>query len=105
MKFDNYEFCTTGFTSQSTCLVHEVDYQWNGISEGFHAIEFTTLRPDGRRTDVRLLGIVFDRSKHIAVVNPLDLGDHWRGDNFEAGLREVVAVWSERRSSELGFKR
>jgi hypothetical protein len=42
-----------------------------------------------------LIGIVFEASKHVAVVDPADLENHWRGDSFEDGLREVVAQWSK----------
>jgi len=71
--------------------VLEVDYQRNGVSgEGFHVVKFT----DARGT---FIGIIFEASKTVAVVNPLDLHDHWRGDSFEPGLRAVVANWEASR--------
>lgn len=77
--------------TEDTCEVLEVDYQRNGISgEGFHVVRF-------RFQDHELLGVVFDEPKHVAVIDPTDLASHWRGDNFEAGLRQVYTTWERQR--------
>lgn len=66
----------------------EVTYQRNGISgEGFHVVKFGYV---GEMPPVTLIGVVFDAPKTIAILDPLDLANHWRGDNFETALREII---------------
>jgi hypothetical protein len=77
------------------CTAREVTYQRNGMSgKGFNVVRFTLHQdpamPDG---DIELLGVVFKDSNFVAVIDPVDLDSHWRGDNFENGLREVVRLW------------
>lgn len=64
----------------------EITYQRNGSSgEGFHVVKIRRVN-DG----LVLLATVFETSKHVAVIDPWDLTNHWRGDNFEPHLREAV---------------
>lgn len=77
---------------ESKWLVREIDYQRNGVSgEGFYVVSFRRLHSDGPI----LWGIVFENPKHVAVVDPMDIRSHWRGDQFEAGLREVTKAWMD----------
>lgn len=79
--------------------VQEVTYQRNGVSgEGFHVVKFLNIPREsyderGARAAVVLLGIVFEGDKQVAVIDPTDLSSHYRGDKFEAGLRQAVAAW------------
>jgi len=72
-------------TPGETCIVSEMAYQRNGISgSGFYVIQF-------KRQGTTLQAIVFDEPKHVAIIDPMDLDNHWRGDVFERGLRQVIA--------------
>jgi len=73
-------------------LIEKIDaiaYQRNGISgTGFHQVFFRD--EEGHQ----LIGVVFPENKHVAVINPLSVESHWRGDRFELELRTAITKWS-----------
>lgn len=97
----------TGFTSDSIhpetrydWTVVDVEYQRNGVSGyEFHHIKFHRPLIDGH-DDVYgyllLQAIVFELPGHVAVFDPITGSNRFRGDNFERGLREVIAAWHKR---------
>ena len=70
---------------------HVVALHRNGISgAGFYMIHFI-----GGAEDVRgrhFIATVFEARGHVAEINPLDVTDCWRGDNFETELRAIIAA-------------
>lgn len=92
-------FKCTYYRGETEYIATEVTYQRNGVSgEGFHVVKFTKTG-SGSDGSGSLIGVIFEASKHVAVIDPLNLDSHWRGDNFEAGLREVIAAWDKARAS------
>lgn len=86
-----YEFTVEHLNSPTTrCVVTEIDYQRNGVSgEGFFVLRFQCSSSPERP----LIGIVFDEApRHVAVIDPYNLAEHFRGDVFEQGLRQAVAA-------------
>lgn len=80
--------------TENDYLVREVTYQRNGSSgEGFHVVRFVRWPYDG----VELTAVVFEKTSHVAVVDMDDLGSHFRGDNFEDVMRQVVDAHDDRR--------
>lgn len=89
------------------CRVTEIDYQRNGVGgQGFWVLRFQC----SESPEAPLVGIVFDYDPEdpnpseyynpaTAVLSPDDLTRHWRGDNFNEGLRDAIAarretIWS-----------
>lgn len=71
-----------------TLAVHQVRYHRNGVGgDGFYAVAFTYRRRP-------MLATVFDDHGTIAVVNPEDVNDRYRGDMFEDELRTIVNSWA-----------
>lgn len=54
----------------------------------------TTEKTCAERIGDQLVGLVFDHPDafkgYTAVVDPSDLGSHWRGDRFDHGLRKAI---------------
>ena len=76
-----------------------IEFHRNGISGApFHVVRFE-YRPDGDEEPgprYRLIAVVFDEPKHVAVTGPRR-GMKWRGDDFEPQLRAMIAAWEEDR--------
>lgn len=69
--------------------VTDVKYHRNGVAgNGFYVISFDWPYEDGK--GLKFIGIVFPRRGDVAVISPEQLDQRWRGDNFEAELRECV---------------
>lgn len=69
------------------CRVTEIDFQRNGVSgESFYVCRFMSSESPERP----LIGIVFDDRKYVAVIDPENLTQHWRGDYYEDGLRAAI---------------
>lgn len=85
--------------SDGVAIVEDISYQRNGISgEGFYQLEFTYWYAAKSRGAKRLNAVLFTTPKHCAVINPLDIEDHWRGDNFEDKFRPLIPMWDELRT-------
>ncbi|MEZ6143808.1 MAG: hypothetical protein R3B84_24850 [Zavarzinella sp.] len=76
--------------------VQEIARHRNGISgEPFHVICFTD------STEGPMLGIVFQKPHHVAVLQMEQLAkgniafgsNSWRGDQYEPLLRQVIEQW------------
>lgn len=92
--------------------VTDVEYQRNGSSgEGFYHLTFhrpmrenegSKTTPAGSIIGIEnLQAIVFDQAPHrgfCAVFDPNRRSHHYRGDNFEAGLRKVIKRYLARPS-------
>lgn len=64
--------------------VTKIEYQNNGeTGEPFHTVAFTSEAGD-------LVGVVFEEPKHIAILDPHFPSLRFRGDDFEAMLREAI---------------
>lgn len=70
----------------------EMSYQRNGVAgNGFFVVRFKS-----ERSIQTYIGIVFDdecnpeQKMSVAVINPSDLSDHYRGDVFAQPLRECI---------------
>jgi len=62
-----------------------VRYRRNGITgTPFWLVEFVD------NEGMLLLGIVFDKLKTVAVINPTNLANAFRGDDYEAELRVAI---------------
>jgi hypothetical protein len=79
--------------------IHEIAYHRNGISGApFHVVTFSYA--EGTELD-RMIATVFDEPGEVAVLNidKLAAGDigfgtnSWRGDHFEAQLRQAIGEW------------
>lgn len=99
-----------GMRGAAPLLIEHIEYHRNGISgTGFHTVKFLYINGD---SVVDLVGVVFgvDSSNttddvavhraYTAVINPLDLTQGWRGDAFDAVLREAVLVSEPERDAE-----
>ena len=81
-------------------FIESADYHRNGIAGvGFHVVKF-------RHERKSYLAVVFDKRGHVAVLDSESLEErlmpeHWRGDTFEADLREAVRLHQERMGQEL----
>lgn len=94
-----HTFSTSGIRGKySDCTVQEISYQRNGVSgAGFHVrFAYAPTEHEGPQMARQLVATVFEADKHVAVINPLDLEDHWRGDSFEIGLRAAIKEWNNR---------
>lgn len=68
-----------------------ISHGWhrNGISgEGFHVVRFNWNDPE--EPCKNMIATVFGDEKYIAVLCLDDLSKCWRGDYFEASLREYL---------------
>lgn len=82
----------------SRCRVIEIDFQRNGVyGMGFFVLRFQCSAWPERP----LVGVVFDYDEEddavplnprTAVMDPCDLTAHWRGDVFDAGLRDAITA-------------
>lgn len=79
--------------------IEDIAYHRNGIvGEGFHVVLF-------RENRDRRVAIVFDGRGRVAVLDRALLADgviaagenSWRGDSYEAGLREAIRGWERAR--------
>ena len=78
--------------------IKKINYQRNGIAgEGFWSIEFIT-----KENKKRLIGIINDndlRKKdgytRFYVVNPKNIFQGWRGDNFGAELVPIIREYEK----------
>lgn len=77
--------------------VKQIEYHRNGIcGEPFYVVKFIWIN-----TGQDMLAVVFDDAMHTAVFDAtkLRLGDSgfgsnsWRGDNFDAPLRNAIIDW------------
>ena len=79
--------------------VKEVAYHRNGVGgEGFHVVRFAW--DEAESSSLRnMVGIVFEGSGRVAVLDAdltamgniaFAMGNSWRGDHFEAVLREAI---------------
>ena len=77
-------------------LAGPIERQRNGVTGvGFWTVPIisTTTYKGERGTPLYLIGIVFDEDvdrQAVGVISPWDLGQHWRGDNFETILNEFI---------------
>jgi len=63
--------------------IQNITWYRNGVcGMPFYVVNFTT--PDVANP---LVGIVFETKLHVAVINPADSTDRYRGDRFEDELR------------------
>lgn len=74
-----------------------VRYHRNGISgEGFYTVAFTQ-QMDGRNR--QLVAVAFEGEGRVAVTDPMDAGACFRGDEYEAAIREAIAAaWDDPRT-------
>jgi hypothetical protein len=96
--------------------VKEVAYHRNGVAgEGFHVVRFSFTEggmphPNlvgavvGGKPHPNMVGIVFDGGGRVAVLDAdltaagniaFAMGNSWRGDQFEADLRDAIRVQEE----------
>ncbi len=77
--------------------IQTVNFHRNGVSgEGFHLVAFTfTETEQGGGETTSLLATVFEADKHVAVIDPTDLENKWRGDQFEVELRAATDRWED----------
>ncbi len=75
--------------------VKSVKAHRNGVGAGyFWVVQFELAEsPDPARP--RMLGVVFERINHVAVLDLDDLNQCWRGDEFELQLRQAVQTWKD----------
>lgn len=72
--------------------IDRVRYHRNGsMGAGFHVLEFRW-RQRGERRERRFVATVFDEAAHCAVLEPSNLLNRWRGDDFESALRAAIAA-------------
>lgn len=86
-------------TEITRLVITDIDSQRNGVAgEGFYVVKFTyyvgELHGDvvwGQREE--LLGVLFPSdSSRTAIIDPLNLASHWRGDRFADALRKAVST-------------
>lgn len=92
--------------------VKEVSWHRNGIGgTGFHAVHFVDHDQVGRdNKDAEMLGIVFDKPGHCAVIQINQPGDFtvkfgknsWRGENYEPSLRDAIKKMESSGSVRVG---
>lgn len=67
-------------------------YHRNGImGQGFTAVAFRW-RMQGERKERRFVATVFEETGACAVIEPDNLHNRWRGDDFEPFLRAAIAT-------------
>lgn len=72
----------------------------NGCNgEGFSALTFRCRIRGGGRAFREMAAVVFDGPGRVAVLEPANVANCWRGDDFEPLLRRVVRAFDE--SGEL----
>lgn len=70
----------------------QVRYHRNGVcGNGFHACSFLYLR--GSAT-IEMRAVVFSEKGQIAITSE-NIGDRWRGDEFEPAIREAIRLVEE----------
>lgn len=85
-----------------TLKIVEVAHHRNGCEgESFHAVRFTD-------AGLLLLGLVFKQPRRIVVIDPLAAAEtvaaganSWRGDLYEAALRDAIAAFEAARAIAL----
>ena len=66
-----------------------ISYQRNGISgEGFYQVFFRF--SEKGIAERNLIAVLTGDKTYCFVIDPLDIEDHWRGDNFESDLRKSI---------------
>ena len=69
--------------------VDGIDFQRNGISgEGFYQVFFRY--SDKGIPERKLIGVITGDKTYCFVIDPSDIENHWRGDNFESDLRKSI---------------
>jgi len=72
--------------------IDRVRYHRNGcMGAGFDLVEFR-YRLQGERRERRLVAAVFEEAGNCAVIEPANLLNKWRGDDFEPALRAAIAT-------------
>lgn len=92
--------------------VKAIDRHRNGVGgEPFHVVLFEW-RDDGERDRRQMMGIVFDESNYVAVLDLVQTcqgniefanGNSWRGDHFEYALRTAIAKHTAERNRLTGL--
>lgn len=81
-------------TIDASVFVTDIAYHRNGVTgNGFHSVLFTH---DG----MKFIATVFPEAGFVAVLSSEETTEggvvsSWRGDTFEAALREAIAVYTE----------
>jgi hypothetical protein len=71
-------------------------YHRNGISgEGFTALSFRARIRGCGRSFRPMVATVFEGSGRVAVIDPANVRNCWRGDDFEPLLRHAVKAFDE----------
>ncbi len=84
--------------STEECKIKKINYQRNGVGgEGFWSIEFIT-----KENKKRLIGIINaedlrkeDGNTRFYVVNPKNIFQGWRGDNFGVYLVPIIKKYEK----------
>jgi len=78
--------------------VSDIDWHRNGISgEGFHVVQFIY---EGHA----LVATVFPKDHFVAVVEPANMEQHYRGDCFERALRVACTAYDIDRTRRISVR-
>ena len=89
--------------------IEQISHHRNGISgESFHAVLFTSdENTNADNSPRRMVASVFEAPGHVSVLDiamltyTVEFGTNsWRGDCFEAQLREAIAAYETERASK-----
>lgn len=73
------------YNAEPESITSGPNYHRNGVSgTGFNVFGFTYEGKD-------LIAVVFPGQGNIAVINPADLQEGWRGDTFETFFRQALS--------------
>ena len=76
---------------QSQFRRFQARYHRNGVAgEGFHLCSFLFTRGN-----LALVAVVYETPGHVAVINPVNIAERFRGDDFEKALREAIEAVEE----------
>jgi hypothetical protein len=91
-------------TEAGTVAIDKISYHRNGVrGEGFHVILF---RWRSDRQWKEMIATVFEQHGSVAVLDKREtcegnvefgMGNSWRGDQFENGLRAAISHYEEAR--------
>jgi hypothetical protein len=96
-----------------TIKIKQIAYHRNGVAgEGFHVILFTSKEIPCNQTKTRncnFIATVFNGIGQVTVID-IDVAaagcvefglNSWRGDDFEAALRDAIGKWEIERDAEI----
>lgn len=86
-------------TEVTRYIIREIDSQRNGVSgEGFYVVRFTYMVGEVENHEIlgkreELIAVLFHDAERTAIIDPENLGSHWRGDMFATTLREAISTY------------